>query len=63
ELLQEVRLFDVYRGKGLNPKEKSLALGLILRAFDRTLDEQDVTAVTDAVVRHLQARFNATLRR
>lgn len=63
ELLQEVRLFDVYRGKGLNPKEKSLALGLILRAFDRTLDEQDVAAVTDAVVRHLQARFNATLRR
>ncbi|WP_019626468.1 phenylalanine--tRNA ligase subunit beta [Thioalkalivibrio sp. ALJT] len=62
ELLQDVRLFDVYRGKGLNPEEKSLALGLILRAFDRTLDEQDVASVTAAVVQHLQARFNATLR-
>lgn len=62
EILQDVRLFDVYQGKGLNPDEKSLALGLILRAFDRTLGEQDVAGVTDAVVQHLQARFNATLR-
>ncbi|WP_018873334.1 phenylalanine--tRNA ligase subunit beta [Thioalkalivibrio sp. ALJ16] len=62
DLLQGVRLFDVYRGKGLNPDEKSLALGLILRAFDRTLGEQDVVSVTAAVVQHLQARFNATLR-
>ncbi|WP_018140931.1 phenylalanine--tRNA ligase subunit beta [Thioalkalivibrio sp. ALJ7] len=62
ELLQDVRLFDVYQGKGLNPDEKSLALGLILRAFDRTLGEQDVAGVTDSVVQHLQAQFNATLR-
>ncbi|OOC10863.1 phenylalanine--tRNA ligase subunit beta [Thioalkalivibrio halophilus] len=62
ELLRDVRLFDVYQGKGLNPGEKSLALGLILQAFDRTLDDSDVTAVTDAVVAHLESRFNATLR-
>ncbi|WP_020146209.1 phenylalanine--tRNA ligase subunit beta [Thioalkalivibrio sp. ALJ15] len=62
ELVQDVRLFDVYQGKGLNPDEKSLALGLILRAFDRTLGEQDVASVTDKVVEHLHARFQATLR-
>lgn len=62
ELVQDVRLFDVYQGKGLNPDEKSLALGLILRAFDRTLGEQDVANVTDKVVEHLHARFQATLR-
>ncbi|WP_018867322.1 MULTISPECIES: phenylalanine--tRNA ligase subunit beta [unclassified Thioalkalivibrio] len=62
EPVQDVRLFDLYQGKGLNPDEKSLALGLILRAFDRTLGEQDVAGVTDAVMQHLQARFNATLR-
>ena len=62
ELVQDVRLFDVYQGKGLNPGEKSLALGLILRAFDRTLGEQDVAGVTQAVVEHLASRFNATLR-
>jgi len=58
-VLQETRLFDVYRGKGLGENEKSVALGLILRAFDRTLDESDVNSVTKAVVDQLEARFGA----
>jgi len=58
-VLQETRLFDVYRGKGLGESEKSVALGLILRAFDRTLDESDVNSVTKAVVDQLEARFGA----
>ncbi len=58
-LLQGTRLFDVYRGKGLAEHEKSVALGLILRAFDRTLEENDVNAVTQAVVAHLESRFGA----
>jgi phenylalanyl-tRNA synthetase beta chain len=58
-LLQETRLFDVYRGKGLGKNEKSIALGLILRAFDRTLDEKDVNSVTKAVVDVLDLRFGA----
>lgn len=62
DLLRRVQLFDVYQGKGLEPGHKSLALGLILRAFDRTLGEPDVSGVTAAVVEHLQTRFNATLR-
>ena len=58
-ILQETRLFDVYRGKGLEENEKSIALGLILRAFDRTLGEGDVDSVTKAVVDQLSARFGA----
>ena len=58
-LLQETRLFDVYRGKGLGQNDKSIALGLILRAFDRTLDEKDVNSVTKAVVDQLEALFGA----
>ena len=58
-LLQETRLFDVYRGKGLGENEKSIALGLILRAFERTLDEKDVNSVTKAVVDQLEALFGA----
>jgi len=49
----------VYRGKGLGENEKSIALGLILRAFERTLDEKDVNSVTKAVVEQLAALFGA----
>jgi phenylalanyl-tRNA synthetase beta chain len=58
-LLQEIRLFDVYQGKGLEENEKSIALGLILRAFDRTLEENDVNAVTRAVLECLESRLSA----
>ena len=58
-VLQETRLFDVYQGKGLGDNEKSIALGLILRAFDRTLEDSDVNSVTKLVVDHLATRFGA----
>ncbi len=39
ELLEDLHLFDVYRGAPLAPDEKSLAFRLVLQAPDRTLTE------------------------
>lgn len=61
-LLQELRVFDVYRGEGLEENQKSIALGLILRAFDRTLGDEDVTGVITTVLDHLNARLGARAR-
>ncbi|MEX1993641.1 MAG: phenylalanine--tRNA ligase subunit beta, partial [Steroidobacteraceae bacterium] len=36
-LLRELHVFDVYRGKGVEPGRKSIALGLILQETSRTL--------------------------
>jgi phenylalanyl-tRNA synthetase beta chain len=44
-LLDRVKLFDVYRGEQLGDGKKSLALRLEFRAADRTLTEEEVTAV------------------
>lgn len=59
EELRDVRLFDVYRGKNLGANEKSIALGLILRAFDRTLADAEVEQVTDAIMKALTVRMGA----
>ena len=40
--LTDLRLFDVYEGKGIDPKRKSLALGLTFRDQSRTLGDEDV---------------------
>ena len=49
-LLRESQLFDVYRGPGLEPGTKSLAMGLILQDLSRTLTDHDADrAVADAV--------------
>ncbi|MBE0367530.1 phenylalanine--tRNA ligase subunit beta [Pseudoalteromonas aurantia] len=60
--LVDLNLFDVYKGKGIEPDFKSLAIALTLQAVDRTLEEKDINQVVDNVVAELAKQFNATLR-
>jgi len=63
EFLKNLRLFDVYEGKGIDPQSKSLAIGLTLQHSSRTLTDEEVNAVMDKVLGSLEQRFNATLRK
>jgi phenylalanyl-tRNA synthetase beta chain len=60
--LRDLRLFDVYVGKGIDPKRKSLALGLTFRDHSRTLSDEDVNLAVDQVVDSLEKNFKAELR-
>jgi phenylalanyl-tRNA synthetase beta chain len=60
--LTDLRLFDVYEGKGIDPKRKSLALGLTFRDSSRTLSDDDVSKSVDQVVDLLIKTYNAELR-
>ncbi|HHW75575.1 MAG TPA: phenylalanine--tRNA ligase subunit beta [Xanthomonadaceae bacterium] len=62
ELLREVRLFDVYRGKGVPEGRKSLALGLILQDFSRNLTDNVVEETVSGIIAGLAEQFDATLR-
>ncbi len=62
ELLEELRLFDVYTGPQVGEGRKSLAFSLRLRAPDRTLTAQDAAAVRDAAVAEAARRVGAVLR-
>ncbi len=61
-LLRELRVFDVYRGTGIEPGRKSVALGLILQETSRTLTDADADAVVAAVVARLKNDRNASIR-
>jgi phenylalanyl-tRNA synthetase beta chain len=50
ELLESVRLFDVYTGEQVGQGKKSLAFALRFRAPDRTLTEAEASAARDAAV-------------
>ena len=50
ELLESVRLFDVYTGAQVGEGKKSLAFALRFRAPDRTLTEAETGAARDAAV-------------
>ncbi|MFD3568418.1 phenylalanine--tRNA ligase subunit beta [Streptomyces sp. NPDC058667] len=62
ELLESVRLFDVYTGDQLDEGTKSLAYALRFRAPDRTLTVDEATAARDAAVALASERTGATLR-
>ena len=63
ELLESVRLFDVYTGAQVGAGKKSLAFALRFRAPDRTLTEDEASAARDAAVRCAAERLGAVLRR
>jgi phenylalanyl-tRNA synthetase beta chain len=61
-LLRDVRIFDVYSGKGVKEGHKSIAVSLYLQHVERTLSEDEVTEFVDGVLEKLKKEFNATLR-
>ncbi|SDD99116.1 phenylalanine--tRNA ligase subunit beta [Rhodococcus tukisamuensis] len=62
ELLEDVRLFDVFEGEQVGAGRKSLAFALRVRATDRTLTEDEASAVRDAAVAAASAAVGAQLR-
>jgi phenylalanyl-tRNA synthetase beta chain len=62
ELLEDVALFDVYAGKGIEDGKKSLAFGLRFRATDRTLTADEASEARERAVATAAERFGAVQR-
>ena len=62
ELLEDVALFDVYEGKGIEDGKKSLAFSLRFRADDRTLTADEASAAREGAVAVAHERFGAVQR-
>jgi phenylalanyl-tRNA synthetase beta chain len=62
DLIEGVRLFDVYQGAQVAEDHRSLAFTLRLRAQDRTLGSDEVRAVRDAAIAVAVEDLGAVLR-
>ena len=62
DVLEELRVFDVYTGAQVGEGRKSVAFSLRLRAPDRTLTAEETAAVRAAAVAEAGRRFGAVLR-
>lgn len=62
ELLEDVRVFDDYRGTGIEEGKKSLAFALRFRASDRTLTADEASAAREAGVALAAERLGAVQR-
>ncbi|WP_237058464.1 phenylalanine--tRNA ligase subunit beta [Microbulbifer sediminum] len=62
EMLTDLKIFDVYQGEGIDFNRKSVAMGLTFQHPSRTLNDEEITAAVDAVVKQLEQKYNASLR-
>ncbi|WP_091606062.1 phenylalanine--tRNA ligase subunit beta [Arthrobacter koreensis] len=62
DLLEDIALFDVYTGKGIDEGQKSLAFALRFRAPDRTLTADEASESRAAAVALAAERFGAVQR-
>ena len=62
EYLDDIVLFDVYKGENIGTGKKSLALGLTFQHPSRTLNDEEINEIIDRCIKALQAQFNAELR-
>ena len=61
-LLEDIRLFDVFRGVQLGLGKKSAAFSLTFRAEDRTLTDGDIDPAMDRVLKALGQELGASRR-
>ncbi|RTR06277.1 phenylalanine--tRNA ligase subunit beta [Halomonas nitroreducens] len=62
EWLVEAHLFDVYQGKGVPEGRKSVALGLTWQHPSRTLNDDEINQLVDAIVEESRLHLGAELR-
>jgi len=57
--VREVEVFDQYRGKGVEPGKKSLALRIVMQDTDRTLTDSEVEEIVTSIREQLSQQFKA----
>ena len=62
DIVQEIRVFDVYQGKGLPEGQKSVAFRIVMQDTERTLEDEEVEATVAKLVGVAGERFGGALR-
>ena len=62
DLLEEVKIFDLYRGKQVGEGKKSIAFALQYRSSERSLESKEIIATHNKIAAHLKKHFNAEIR-
>lgn len=62
KLLEDIKLFDVYKGKQIEDGFKSVAYSLFFRAPDKTLTDEEISSPMKKILSELESKLNAKLR-
>ena len=63
KLLLDTNVFDLYEGKGIEEGKKSIAFSLTFGASDRTLVDSEINSCIEKIIKGLENKHGATLRK
>ena len=61
-IIQKVSTFDIYEGENIPKEKKSVAINVILQAFNKTLDEKDLDQISQKIIETVKEKTGATIR-
>jgi len=62
DLINNIKIFDVYQGENIESGKKSIAFSVTLEPKDKTLDEKDIELISKKIISTIKETTNATLR-
>ena len=62
KLIQDIYIFDVYKGKNIPENKKSIAIKIIFQDKTKTLKDEKVNKIIDNIIKTLNERLNISLR-
>lgn len=62
KLISDVKIFDVYQGKGVEDGQKSIALEVILQPMDKTLTDEEIEAISAKICANVEKSTGGRLR-
>lgn len=62
DLLESFKVFDIYEGDNIEKGKKSLAFSLVFRSKDRTLTDDDISTISENIVKAIEKQLGAVLR-
>lgn len=60
--MESFKVFDIYEGDNIEKGKKSLAFSLVFRSKDRTLTDDDISTISENVVKSIEKQLGAVLR-
>ena len=61
-LIKNIKIFDVYEGENIPEDKKSIALKVTIQSNSKTLNDSDLTSITDKIVKSVEEKTGAKLR-
>lgn len=62
KMIAAIEVFDIYKGKGVEPGKKSVAINVIIQPNDKTLSDAEIEGIGKKIVETVTAKCGAALR-